>query len=194
MGRDFRLQRNNLFSLHFYSHAPCGARQICESGYIMRPLISTHTPLAGRDSPDFDIKETYWDFYSHAPRGARHDDTTVSMLLDCISTHTPLAGRDEKDARGGTRYRISTHTPLAGRDDLCRPQCFVCSHFYSHAPRGARHMRSKCRAERKHFYSHAPRGARPVDLNAARVLFIFLLTRPSRGATRGIRQSFDVRT
>ena len=58
-------------------------------------------------------------------------------------------------------YSISTHTPLAGRD--CNN---LCLEFLN-----------------KNFYSHAPRGARlPISLNSA-VTSVFLLTRPSRGAT-----------
>ena len=79
-------------------------------------MISTHTPLAGRD-------------------------LKIESLADSIqiSTHTPLAGRDgdgfravghsrgfllTRPLRGATRSalkrllscKISTHTPLAGRD------------------------------------------------------------------------------
>ena len=58
-------------------------------------IISTHAPLAGRD--------------------------TLEMGCDAIpgiSTHAPLAGRDECNAKRDIRARISTHAPLAGRD-LC---------------------------------------------------------------------------
>ena len=79
-------------------------------------IISTHTPLAGRDGADTD-----------------------GISVQCISTHTPLAGRDagagsifngifrflltrpSRDVTEGIfrllmKYCISTHTPLAGRD------------------------------------------------------------------------------
>ena len=57
-------------------------------------IISTHTPLAGRDKIEwFDLA------------GAK------------ISTHTPLAGRDPPSIPiNGLLICISTHTPLAGRD------------------------------------------------------------------------------
>ena len=78
-------------------------------------VISTHTPLAGRDP------------YS----GLGH----VAVV---ISTHTPLAGRDVLNARVCRKDAISTHTPLAGRDKMfgLNVQCDI--NFYSHAPRGAR--------------------------------------------------------
>ena len=100
---------------------------------------------------------------------------------------------------------ISTHTPLAGRDDALGLWLHFKKDFYSHAPRGARHLESvqnlsasqflltrpsrgatgttASDLENRNFYSHAPRGARQelADLVTERIQF--LLTRPSRGAT-----------
>ena len=59
-------------------------------------------------------------------------------------------------------------------------------HFYSHAPRGARpDVRLACSAA-VNFYSHAPRGARRGNLRDFIFCSLFLLTRPSRGATDGL--------
>ena len=77
-------------------------------------MISTHTPLAGRDSKMFD-----------------------SHIVSHISTHTPLAGRDPYKSNIELWEEISTHTPLAGRDISAVRHLAVCNHFYSHAPRGA---------------------------------------------------------
>ena len=78
-------------------------------------MISTHTPLAGRDVP------------------------AVTLLADkLISTHTPLAGRDTDRHLRIQHLVISTHTPLAGRDMLSLNSEKSISDFYSHAPRGAR--------------------------------------------------------
>ena len=76
-------------------------------------LISTHTPLAGRD--------TAWP----EPNGAGK-----------ISTHTPLAGRDLKHRIFYVRNAISTHTPLAGRDQRLDKLGGNVENFYSHAPCG----------------------------------------------------------
>ena len=150
---------------------------------IRRPLISTHTPLAGRD-PFLIIFFTSRTISTHTPlagrdvlhgkfccillqflltrpsRGATPAKQTVSEWAD-ISTHTPLAGRDCIDPLASTSTAISTHTPLAGRDlgihSMLVPQ--------------------------KHFYSHAPRGARPKSSISQISKNLFLLTRPSRGAT-----------
>ena len=99
----------------FNSHAPCGARrgaavmarpqmefQLTRSlrgatvelrGVVRVGKISTHTPLAGRDTCQ-----------------------TYRRNADSISTHTPLAGRDDILIEKSNDSEISTHTPLAGRD------------------------------------------------------------------------------
>ena len=100
---------------NFYSHAPRGARHQPNKQYLngliflltrpsrgatkikyladIKKLISTHTPLAGRD------------------RFRTESGETLS-----ISTHTPLAGRDRTGSIPEKFSQISTHTPLAGRD------------------------------------------------------------------------------
>ena len=104
-------------------------------------IISTHTPLAGRDVNIGAYAVNVW-----------------------ISTHTPLAGRDYYKFHQFHDQYISTHTPLAGRDvnDLVKELSL--SDFYSHAPRGARHWKIQRLPHNDHFYSHAPRGARPLHL------------------------------
>ena len=56
---------------NFYSHAPRGARRVCDGAKVRGNAISTHTPLAGRDCLDAAAGAVPADFYSHAPRGAR---------------------------------------------------------------------------------------------------------------------------
>ena len=102
-------------------------------------FISTHTPLAGRDSKDKLTSTSAKHFYSHAPRGARLSE-------------------DHLKYRGCNR--ISTHTPLAGRDGMSRFLSSWFNHFYSHAPRGARLPVRFPLWRYCNFYSHAPRGAR----------------------------------
>ena len=83
---------------------------------LYEAIISTHTPLAGRDG--------------------------VASLMyrnSAISTHTPLAGRDAiLSKRPSQASEISTHTPLAGRDQYYLDIACLFAYFYSHAPRGAR--------------------------------------------------------
>ena len=124
-------------------------------------------------------------FYSHAPRGARPfylwvhggDDTFLltrpsrgatgcglpgNALEENFYSHAPRGARPLTRRCYGSDASISTHTPLAGRD----------------APSHCGHR------DGTDFYSHAPRGARlRLDGYIDRVQ-AFLLTRPSRGATR----------
>ena len=96
-------------------------------------IISTHTPLAGRDA-------------------------SASNII--ISTHTPLAGRDRDGQVCRQDSHISTHTPLAGLDHVLYKNQNNNYNFYSHAPRGARQYKLHIQGTKADFYSHAPRGAR----------------------------------
>ena len=80
----------------------------------IRAYISTHTPLARRDTP-----------------------TGSEGKFDFISTHTPLARRDDYDRRPAYKGDISTHTPLARRDGALYSNAAAARHFYSHASREA---------------------------------------------------------
>ena len=123
--------------------------------------ISTHMPLAGRDSSGFRDNADSEHFYSHAPRGARLSKTMLFCEKQNFYSHAPRGARLAADE---------------ANDALLD--------FYSHAPRGARRRRShKNSSAHQDFYSHAPRGARPnAKLNKERNQ-TFLLTCPSRGAT-----------
>ena len=99
---------------------------------------------------------------THTPLAGRDEMMARVVPRGFISTHTPLAGRDPNDPAIGAQYLISTHTPLAGRDTATPSLLSLTGYFYSHAPRGARRPR---------FLEYV--------CNAR-----FLLTRPSRGATR----------
>ena len=100
-------------------------------------MISTHTPLAGRDYSSF--KDFYKDYgflltrplRDVTERGDDYDNAAV------ISTHTPLAGRDRLPlSLSAPALPISTHTPLAGRDSDFHSYKYDPRNFYSHAPCG----------------------------------------------------------
>ena len=78
--------------------------------------ISTHTPLAGRDSIACATVSKNWSFLLTRPsRGATYEHGKTKRN-NRISTHTPLAGRDAVAIPTIAAAIISTHTPLAGRD------------------------------------------------------------------------------
>ena len=77
-------------------------------------LISTHTPLAGRDMTENDKKKEFLRFLLTRPlRDVTHH--LLHRLCNII---------------------ISTHTPLAGRDQLIFLYFPTTDDFYSHAPCG----------------------------------------------------------
>ncbi len=83
---------------------------------------------------------------------------------------------------------ISTHTPLTGCNGYWNKIRVDFPDFYSHTPHGVQ----QCKTERglidENFYSHTPHG---VQQNAEICLLCtkgFLLTHPSRGATKSIIQ------
>ena len=146
------------------------------------------------------------DFYSHAPRGARllssgPKSPTIQFLLT-----RPSRGATHRGIGFRSAYFISTHTPLAGRDQVVRGHAEIFGNFYSHAPRGARLEALQKRAELTEISTHTPLAGRDIITAADTILAgisthtplagrdpaapalliplpIFLLTRPSRGAT-----------
>ena len=99
--------------------------------------ISTHAPLAGRDTP-LHIANTAIAISTHAPLAGRDPATTVVIDLRQISTHAPLAGRDLELLELLQHLHISTHAPLAGRDGLKYVKKQLQSDFNPRAPCGAR--------------------------------------------------------
>ena len=185
-GRDGRPLFTLTYSVVFLLTRPSRGATCCcmlSSRFIR---ISTHTPLAGRDHRDHRTCITIHDFYSHAPRGARLPGILSQLRTVNFYSHAPRGARQDfrvrngafnkflltRPSRGATIFpltdsnqaSISTHTPLAGRDSNRPGRSPFC----------------------RHFYSHAPRGARPPFREEASTWELFLLTRPSRGATLAV--------
>ena len=80
---------------YFYSHAPCGARPAhgreasAADGFLLtRPM---------RGATQSRLPEAQWDYIStHTPHAGRDTPETGVQLPTPISTHTPHAGRDER--------------------------------------------------------------------------------------------------
>ena len=146
---------------HFYSHAPCGARQsLCQRARRPSSFLLTR-PLRGATGSSCRDRIHAIGFLLTRPLRGATVFTAYNLLGLNISTHTPLAGRDISEMTRQELAKISTHTPLAGRDVLFKSVGMSFNNFYSHAPCGARHF---C----------------PESYWA---IFKFLLTRPLRGAT-----------
>ena len=81
-------------SCDFNPRAPCGARPAHGPPRPPDPGISTHAPLAGRDTMSILLYEDGADFNPRAPCGARPSAGVRVTRVHNISTHAPLAGRD----------------------------------------------------------------------------------------------------
>ena len=125
-------------------------------------IISTHAPLAGRDTMyGIDVGNVN-NFNSRTPRGARHYRSMQNLHGIHFNSRTPRGARRDIKRRVRERVRISTHAPLAGRDgNKLNLFTAYCQFQLTHPSRGA---------------TSASR-PRPQD-------DVFQLTHPSRGATR----------
>ena len=81
-------------------------------------MISTHTPLAGRDVTALFCCDVTTEFLLTRPLRDVTEKLALRLTIDVISTHTPLAGRDLIATYNCRIRNISTHTPLAGRDNI----------------------------------------------------------------------------
>ena len=149
---------------NFNSHAPCGARR-----------YRGHCFVHGRN------------FNSHAPCGARQKTANSRYTARLFQLTRPLRGAT---LRGQTLFSdnryFNSHAPCGARQ---RQSAYrqIPLHFNSHAPCGARLPRPQLRAVGNHFNSHAPCGARRACTLSLIWTILFQLTRPLRGATRGLR-------
>ena len=80
--------------------------------------ISTHAPLAGRDTVRR-INDRKIEISTHAPLAGRDLAGFLRSLPVIISTHAPLAGRDERSADTMTNLAEFQPTrPLRGATDM----------------------------------------------------------------------------
>ena len=129
--------------------------------------ISTHTPLAGRDTSLRNGDFAMFAFQLTRPLRGATLRQIIREIFSVISTHTPLAGRDLK------------------KKSIALLQC----DFNSHAPCGARRDWCDYKLYCENFNSHAPCGARPNRAFAFLMSARVQLTRPLRGATTSFRIS-----
>ena len=113
-------------------------RDVTEYGYVHQPFFKFLLTRPLRDVTSSPVRTgPYTIISTHTPLAGR--DAGLRMRLPWrgkISTHTPLAGRDFSRMINMPIKTISTHTPLAGRDAIYTSDKYILSHFYSHAPCG----------------------------------------------------------
>ena len=110
--------QNSRHKVDFNPRAPCGARLPSCAAVIIAPRFQPTRPLRGATGLPA-RRPCAEPISTHAPLAGR--DTTFEQAVDklTISTHAPLAGRDMATAtQVVSTQSISTHAPLAGRDLL----------------------------------------------------------------------------
>ena len=169
--------------------------------------ISTHAPLARRDTTGTLVAPPLGHFYSRASREARPGYgsrcfISAKFLLTRLSrgATTVMSFVSPTDqflltrlSRGATLLvrsclhgvLISTHAPLARRDVLPSSIPRDLPYFYSRASREARQAPEPITETAAPISTHAPLARRDSIAGAPQILLsLFLLTRLSRGATR----------
>ena len=167
--------------------------------------ISTHTPLARRDSIRKDLKKYASNFYSHASCEARHPFCFPFMISSIFLLTRLLRGATRAEPGTGQRQcDFYSHASCEARHSSlllalfaadfyshasceARPIGIVTSapfcDFYSHASCEARLHRCSRAFSEPNFYSHASCEARLSASRVALTIAVFLLTRLLRGAT-----------
>ena len=105
-------------------------------------------PLRGATYTTF-AADTSYRISTHAPLAGRDTVHGYDAMLKAISTHAPLAGRDCYPLCSPNGLQISTHAPLAGRDVPQRADPRQSQDFNPRAPCGARQQ--KCTNHYAHF-------------------------------------------
>ena len=146
------------------THTPLAGRDHHNGTGCQGRRISTHTPLAGRDLTQGSTATTATDFYSHAPRGARQAGPEWIIPDNGFLLTRPSRGATIWNGHGASPNQFLLTRPSRGATTLmyCARRSWTIS---THTPLAGRDT--------------ASRWSCPDTAT-------FLLTRPSRGATRTI--------
>ena len=146
--------------------------------------ISTHAPLAGRDTRPRRPHRRPQDFNPRAPCGARLLTAISDICISIFQPTRPLRGATASDCVEERAFDISTHAPLAGRDRVRGRNALQALYFNPRAPCGARHCPDRLRCIDRYFNPRAPCGARLCGTPRNQRQPAFQPTRPLRGATK----------
>ena len=111
------------------THTPLTGRDSNPMWYKGGDNISTHTPLTGRDMLSSALNSCPKIFLLTRPLRDVTPDEPKPDEPKPISTHTPLTGRDNSCSFAIHTFGISTHTPLTGRD---RYILYLCNGTFPH--------------------------------------------------------------
>ena len=128
-----------------------------------RPLISTHSPRAGRTIPLAPVVDIDDDFNSLAPCGANLLRLLAIALQLTFQLTRPVRGEPYLSESSTLILAISTHSPRAGRTENCLHFLNAPSHFNSLAPCGANPVCEKPACCRSSFQLTRPVRGEPID-------------------------------
>ena len=188
----------------FNPRAPCGARLSAFNYGRESSGISTHAPLAGRDSSNEDKDNKQSNFNPRAPCGARHYRTVPTCNKRDFNPRAPCGARRRVRGNFQRQRFISTHAPLAGRDltvvpligeitkfqptrplrgaTLLPPFPSECIKISTHAPLAGRDSKKlKFFSFRYYFNPRAPCGARRAGKMPALLLLAISTHAPLAG-------------
>ena len=113
-GRDSWIWSCSNCNDNFYSHAPCGARHVCDVVPTALQFISTHTPHAGRDADGNVCAYQRIDFYSHAPCGARQSLFLAASAALNFYSHAPCGARPFTHNSSSRYWKFLLTRPMRG--------------------------------------------------------------------------------
>ena len=159
-GATVRLTNYSNYHKNISTHAPLAGRD-SSTQLIQLPFeISTHAPLAGRDYHHLAKHNHLRKFQPTRPLRGATLTRPHATNSETISTHAPLAGRDYITIIRMSCQEISTHAPLAGRDQKTAEDILRPIYFNPRAPCGARQLRNfLCKSQRR-ISTHAPLAGR----------------------------------
>ena len=162
------LRQKTLANTNFNPRAPCGARRGYDQAVEMTTDISTHAPLAGRDTATTSpVGMIGTDFNPRAPCGARPRGIVLKSRLEYFNPRAPCGARQWQllNVRGASE--ISTHAPLAGRDFVGIEPIGVRGRFQPTRPlRGATGCEFDGKKYTAYISTHAPLAGRDWSTKA----------------------------
>ena len=155
-------------------------------GMLVREIVSTHAPRAGRDLRRLPATSPWCAVSTHAPRAGRdYAGSGKGRNPDGFNPRAPCGARPQDCLRGYPASWFQPTRPVRGA--TCCPHAQGKAHyrFNPRAPCGARRECIQRSARSDSVSTHAPRAGRDaVAVHRVGLLDLFQPTRPVRGATR----------
>ena len=171
----------------FNPRAPCGARPMRVLD-LTHTIISTHAPLAGRDSDPYNQYVEMWPYFNpRAPCGARLKEPVPMYPYNQFQPTRPLRGATGQNVTFCNEDLFQPTRPLRGATSRAGASQRGYQYFNPRAPCGARLDGLRVRLPWRDFNPRAPCGARRLTIRPMVRIGEFQPTRPLRGATTNMQ-------